>query len=190
MLYIFLVLQYHIKKHKYFFSQGLNHSRNCDLNLKYKKCGYLTYLNVDFCLKQNEKCPFNDSNAIFNISDLTRDIIIINNNNDIIFGNKTLKDFLINLYVDDNSEYYKVLDSTNLYNLTQDYNITNILEVANKNINDIKLELAELYISNEDIKLNKDNFKEEIKVKEYILSEFLFILTPSFIFPIFLINIA
>ena len=64
-------------KQKYLF-QGINNKTGtCLTQLEYKKCGFLLDLKTDFCIKNNEICPYDDINTIFYLNNLTSDILLL-----------------------------------------------------------------------------------------------------------------
>ena len=58
-IYIWNKKRIYFNQQKYNFYQGIKNG-TCDKNFNYKKCGYLIDLNIDFCVKTNKICPFNN----------------------------------------------------------------------------------------------------------------------------------
>ena len=76
-------------KQKYNFFQGINNlTQKCEEIFKYKKCGFLMDLNVDFCIHENEICPFNDINTSFYLNNLTSDLIFSYEDKNLTINNK------------------------------------------------------------------------------------------------------
>ena len=165
-------------KQKYNFFQGLNNmTRKCLSRLDYKKCGFLLDLNIDFCIKNNEECPYDDINTTFYLNNLTSDIILLIEDKNIIINNKNkIEDFFPEFYVknDINNTNYKYVDSTNLYDYVIDNNIPYLKETINENTNNIKINLVSLQLNKTNIKYNDDYFKDKFLVARYsgVLSYF------------------
>ena len=88
-------------KQKYNFFQGINnYTKKCDNNFNYKKCGFLIDLQIDFCIKENEMCPFKDTGTNFYLTNLTSDIILIFEDKNIKIDNLyKISDFLPDIYI-------------------------------------------------------------------------------------------
>ena len=145
-------------KQTYNFLQGINNSTGkCDINYKYKKCGYLIDLNSDFCVKENEICPFNDINTKFYLKNLTSDILFLYKGNKIkIDNNYEIEDFLPDFHINNNINNYnsEVIDSTNLLQFTFDNNIPYLKEILNETMRNVIVDLVLLKNDNSSIKYN------------------------------------
>ena len=171
---------------KYIFYQGINnYTGECDTNFNYKKCGFLKDINSNFCIKNNEPCPFNDSNIIFNLNNLTNDVILLYDDKKTkIFENFEMKDFFPDLYIKDKNKIrdYDILDVTTLYNLSIDNNLDNLKEIIKNGVKDIKIELSTLKANNNSIKLCENYLKEDKKIKTYNTKFFLISLSYGLFF--------
>ena len=165
-------------KQKYNFFQGLNNmTRKCLSRLDYKKCGFLLDLNIDFCIKNNEECPYDDINTTFYLNNLTSDIILLIEDKNIKINNKNeIKDFFPEFYVknDINNTNYKYIDSTNLYDYVIENDIPYLKETINENTNNVRINLISLQVNKTNIKYNDDYFKDNFLVAQYsgVLSYF------------------
>ena len=175
-------------KQKYNFFQGINNkTRTCLSRLDYKKCGFLLDLKTDFCIKNNEECPFNDINTTFYLNNLTNDIIILIEDKNIKINNKNkIMDFFPDFYVkkDINNTNYEYIDSTNLYDFVIDNNIPYLKETIKENNNYVKINLVKLQLNKTNIKYNDDYFKENFLVAQY--SGVLFYFTFIFYLDLFI----
>ena len=170
----------YFNKQRYNFFQGIKNGA-CDKNFNYKTCGYLIDLNVNFCVKSNEICPFN--NISFYLHNLTSDIIMIYDDKKMnIFENYELKDFFPNASKAANVIHPHIINSSNLFNLVYDNNISFLSEIiTNETMKSIKIDLSLLNINSKDITSNNNIFKETTLIqinKKYPL----FILHSLFIF--------
>ena len=144
---------------RYNFFQGIKNGA-CDKIMDYKKCGYLNDLKTDFCIKNNEICPFN--NISFYLHNLTSDIIMLYEDKKMdIFENYTMKDFFPNISIKYKDGIHQVINSSYLYDLAYDNNISFLTDIiSNETMKNIKIDLALSHINNEDIKLNDEIIKE------------------------------
>ena len=128
--------------------------------MDYKKCGYLIDLKTDFCIKNNEICPFD--NISFYLHNLTNDIIMLYEDKKmVIFENYTMKDFFPNISIKYKDGIHQEINSLYLYDLIYDNNISFLTDIiTNETMKNIKIDLALSYINNEDIKLNDEIIKE------------------------------
>lgn len=161
-------------KQIYNFFQGINSKGVCDNNYKYKKCGFLLDLNIDFCVKENDECPFNDNETNFYLYNLTNDIILTYEDHKIkIFNDLEIKDFLPDLKTINKSRKYDVVDSSNIYKIVFENNIPYLKETINDTMKNIQINLTLLKFDDSDIKYNQNFFQEKIVIKTYEMS-FLF----------------
>ena len=158
-------------KQTYNFLQGINNSTGkCDINYKYKKCGYLIDLNSEFCVKENEICPFNHINIKFYLKNLTDDILFLYKGNKIKIDNKyEIEDFLPDFHINNNINNYnsEVIDSTNLLQFTFDNNIPYLKEILNETMRNVIIDLVLLKNDNSSIKYNYYFFQEKILIVEF-----------------------
>ena len=156
-------------KKTYNFFQGYNNlTKKCDNIFDYKKCGHLIDLNIDFCIKESDPCPFTDTNISFYIKNLTRDIILLYENETIKIKNKyNLKEFFHELIYKNknNTNLYEIYQSTNLYKYINDNNIPFLKESINESFNQFKIELGLIKLNNGDIKTNINNYTERKFIK-------------------------
>ena len=159
------------KKQKYNFIQGFNNmTRTCLSRIDYKKCGFLLDLNIDFCIKNNEECPYDDINTTFYLSNLTSDFLLLIEDKNIKINNKNnIKDYFPEFYEkkDLNITNYKYIDSTNLYDYVIDNDIPYLKETINENTNNIKINLVSLQLDKANIKYNDDYYKDNFLVAQY-----------------------
>ena len=97
------------------FFQGINnYTKKCDINFNYKKCGFLIDLKIDFCIKENEMCPFKDTDTNFYLTNLTSDIILLFEDKNLKIDNiYEISDFLPEIYIL-NKKKHKILHMKNL----------------------------------------------------------------------------
>ena len=153
----------------YYFYQGINNkTQNCDINYNYKKCGYLIDLNTDFCVKENEACPFNDTNIRFYLNNLTNNIILISEDKKAkLVNDYEIQDFFPDLYEKKKEINYEIIDSINLVDLILNNKIPYLREKINENMSNLTLDLALLKLDNSSIKYNENYFKEKIVIGKY-----------------------
>ena len=156
-------------KKTYNFFQGYNNlTKKCDNIFDYKKCGHLIDLNIDFCIKESDPCPFTDTNISFYIKNLTKDIILLYENETINIKNKyNIKEFFPELIYKNknNTNLYEIYQSTNLYKYINDNNIPFLKESINESFNQFKIELGLIKLNNSDIKTNINNYTERKFIK-------------------------
>ena len=154
----------------YNFYQGINNkTKKCDNNFDYKKCGFLMDLKIEFCIKENDICPFNDTDTNFYLTNLTSDIILLFEDQNLKIDNKyDISDFLPDIYILDNNNTkgitYEKFDSIKLYQFALDNNIPYLKEKLYNNTKNVDIDLGLLKLDmKKDIKLNQ-NFIYETKI--------------------------
>ena len=156
--------QIYTSKQKYIFFQGINNlTGGCDKNFNYKKCGFLLDINSDFCIKDNEICPYEDTNITFYLKNLTNSIHILYENENIIINDKYKINNFFYFILKNKSINYEYVDSNDLYRIVIDNNIPYLKEIINEKMNNIKLYLVLNKLDNSNIKIN-DNTNIEKKV--------------------------
>ena len=165
-------------KQRYNFLQGVNNiTKKCDYTFNYKKCGFLMDLKIDFCIKENDICPFYDTDTNFYLTNLTSNIILLFEDKNLKIDNKyEISDFLPDIYILNNNNtkeiIYEKYDSINLFKFAFDNNIHYLKEkIYNKTKNyDIDLGLLKLDIK-KDIKLNQNLFYETKFISKFEISD-------------------
>ena len=167
----------YVNKQKYNFFQGINNdTKKCDNNFDYKKCGFLMDLKIDFCIKENDICPFNDTDINFYLTNLTSDIILLLEDKNLKIDNKyEISDFLPDIYILNKNNTkgisYEKFDSIKLYQFVFDNNIPYIKEKINNNTENLDINLGLLKLDmRKDIKLNQNLFYETKIIKRFEIS--------------------
>ena len=160
--------QVYTSKQKYIFFQGINNLKGgCDKNFNYKKCGFLLDINSDFCIKDNEICPFEDTNITFYLKNLTNSVHILYENENVIINDKYKINNFFYFILKNKSINYEYVDSNDLYRIVIDNNIPYLKEIMNETMNSIKLYLVLNKLNNSNIKINENSNIEKKVIITY-----------------------
>ena len=166
---------YMITDRNIIFFQGINnYTKKCDINFNYKKCGFLIDLKIDFCIKENEMCPFKDTDTNFYLTNLTSDIILLFEDKNLKIDNiYEISDFLPEIYILNKKKTqnitYEKFDSIELYQFAFDNNINYLKEKIYNNNKIVNIDLSLLKVNmKKDIKINRTFFYETKKLQIYM----------------------